>query len=186
MALELTDFDLSGLDADTLALIDATAGEFWYIGAPRTPLTGTLLAGELGIGASNTVITRFRRHNILGTLFLVLNDDNNPGPLSLIDYFGTGGAGNDLTLHLQDDTGHASMPVAGQIDGTGGDAWIRFRLTTAVQTVATRIDSGGRFLFALTRPSPALRAIINGERVGGIIYNGERLGGLIRNGERIF
>ena len=183
MVLQLTDFGADGLELDTLALIVGNAGEFWYVGPPRTPVQGVLHDGELGIGASDTVITRFRRHEILGTKFLVLNDDNNPGPLSLIDYFGTGGAGNDLTLHLQDDTGHASMPVAGQIDGTGGDAWIRFRLTTDVQTVANRIDSGGRFIFALTRP---MRVLANGERVAGVWHNGERLGGLIRNGERIF
>ena len=79
----------------------------------------------------------------------VINDN---GDLDLTTYFSTGGAGNDLTLHVQTSENSVSFPVAGNIAASGG-GFIRFNIPSSSQAFIGGISEGDRFIFALTRPA---------------------------------
>ena len=152
-ALTLSDFDAEGLELDVLALIRAGdgGGGTLYAAPPRGNV-GALLAGELGLGETETAITRLRRRN--GTM-LALNDND---PLQLADYFGAGGAGADLTLHIQTLDGVASLPVA--THGVSGGNYIQFGpLGSDLLSLVDDIAAGERFIFALARPARAVVAV---------------------------
>ena len=152
-ALTLSDFDEEGLELDVLALIRAGdgGGGILYAAPPRGNV-GTLLAGELGLGETEVAITRLRRRN--GTM-LALNDND---PLLLADYFGAGGAGADLTLHIQTLDGVASLPVT--THGISGGNYIQFGpLGSDLLSLVDDIAAGERFIFALARPARAAVAV---------------------------
>ena len=148
--LTLADFDASGLEIETLALIEAgpIVDDTLYAVPPRGTV-GDLLDGTLSIDSGQVPITRIRRRS--GTL-LVINDNE---PLSLATYFGTGGAGADLTLYVQTREGVASLPATTQ--GQAGGSFIQFGpIDTALDAVLDGIDDGTRFIFALARQLPVL------------------------------
>ena len=77
--LVLSDSDDTGLEVVAKALLAASAaatvaGNIFWADADRAG-TDTPLDGELGLGAGNTVISRFRR---VSATVLVLNDNDNP------------------------------------------------------------------------------------------------------------
>ena len=113
--LALVDFDDTGLDVDAAALLVASApgtnGNDPYANSDRAG-TDTPFDGELGLSATETVISRVRR---ISATELVLNDNDNPSALGLGVYFSAGGDGSDLTLYLQTaDDGLVSFAVADQ------------------------------------------------------------------------
>ena len=152
-ALTLADFDTDGLELDALALIRAGAsGDSTIFATPPRGSVGTLLDGELGLGAGEAAITRIRRRN--GTM-LAVNDDD---PLSLSEYFSPGGAGDDLTLYVQTRAGVASLPVT--THRRGGSSFIQFGpIGTALDAILDGIGDGDLFIFAFARPAVTALAL---------------------------
>ena len=150
--LVLSDSDDTGLDVEAKALLVASAaatvaGDIFWADADRGG-TDTPLDGELGLGATNTVISRFRR---VSASVLALTHDSNPSALDLAAYFGAGGDGNDLALYFQTLSGAVSFSVAAQL-GNAGDNWAQFTLPADAQTLLDGIASGARFIFKAARP----------------------------------
>ena len=151
--LTLADSDDTGLDVDCKALLVAsapgTAGSDPYADSDRGG-TDTPLDGELGLGATNTVISRFRR---LVAAEFTLNDDDNPAALDLGPYFDAGGDGNDLTIYLQTlEDGEVSFSAASQYL-LGGTGWARFTLPADAQTLLNNLGTGDRWIFKVARPA---------------------------------
>ena len=77
-SLALSDFDDTGLDVETAALLVAsgpgTSGNNFYRDSTRGG-SDTPIEGELGVGPGETRISRFRRAS---TANLTLNDNNLP------------------------------------------------------------------------------------------------------------
>ena len=83
-------------------------------------------------------------------MFFQLND--NPDAADVGDFFDVSGTGNDLIIHVQDETGVASFTVADASVISGGN-FVRWTVPAAVETVLVRILNGDRFLLAFTRAS---------------------------------
>ena len=108
--LVLSDSDDTGLEVVAKALLVASAaatvaGNIFYEDADRGG-TDAPLDGELGLGADNTRISRFRR---VSDAVVVLNDNDSPAAFDIGAYFNTGGDGNDLTLYFQTLSGEVSF-----------------------------------------------------------------------------
>ena len=149
--LALSDFDDTGLDVETAALLEAsapgTSGNNFYRDSTRGG-SDTPIEGELGVGPGETRISRMRRAS---TANLTLNDNNQPVGLAFDAFFGTGGAGADLTLYLQTTSaGLVSFTVAGAFLSAGGN-WLNVTLPTAARTLLNNLATGDRFIFALAR-----------------------------------
>ena len=147
--LALDDFDAEGLAVETLALIEAGAPPRIYGIAPRA-VSGQLHGGALALASGTELVTwlRFRDGGSdAGGERISLNDD---GPLVQSEYWAAGGAGRDLTLHVQTSADHVSFPVANQLGGSGAN-YVILNVPAADQAVVAGIGTGDRFLFALTR-----------------------------------
>ena len=161
--LSLSDFNDSGLDVETAALLEAsapgTSGNNFYVDSSRGG-TGTPIEGELGVGTGETVIDRLRRAS---TANLTLNDSNSPVVLDFNTYFGTGGAGADLSVYLQTTSdGLVSFTVASTLLSAGGN-WLNVTLPTAARTLLDNLATGDRFIFALARTAPHPPALTTGD-----------------------
>ena len=148
MALVLSDFDQTGLIPEVLVHITAGGAATLYASPPRGSV-GTLVSGDLIMGPDNNgrlaPITRFR--NVNGNLSINDNDD-----LLLSLYFGAGGIGTDLTIHLQTEAGGvASTDTLGAYVNAGGN-FVNFNLSSEMDTILSSITDGTDFIFALTRP----------------------------------
>ena len=154
--LVLSDFDQAGLELELLALITAGETARWY-GRGTFGDIGTLVDGELGIGPDNNDLIRIEEINS-GELLTLNHDRSNP--LGFSEYFGSGGPGEDLTLHIQvSPTEVYSMPVSGNQDLAGG-AFVNFDLAAmgagrAIVDVATT----DRVIIAFTRPSSVVAPV---------------------------
>ena len=136
---------------ETAALLEAsapgTSGNNFYRDSTRGG-SDTPIEGELGVGPGETLISRMRRAS---TANLTLNDNNQPVGLAFDSFFGTGGAGADLTLYLQTTSdGLVSFTVAGAFLSAGGN-WLNVTLPTAARTLLNNLATGDRFIFALAR-----------------------------------
>ena len=152
----LADSDDTGLAVVAKALLVASApglsGGNFYADSDRAG-TDTPLDGELGLGADDTVISRFWRFSATE---LNLNDNNNPAVFDIGPYFDTGGDGNDLTLYLQTRTdGEVSFSVAAQFS-VGGGNYARFNLPADAQTLLDNLATGDRWIFKAARPAAAI------------------------------
>ena len=153
--LLLADWDDSGLQVVGAALLAAsapgTAGNNLYADSDRGG-TDTPLDGELGLGGTDTVVSRIRRAN---ATVLVLNDNNNPAVLDIGDYFDTGGDGNDLTVYIQTAAdGVVSFAAADQLSGNRNAQVVRFTLPSDAQSLLDNIATGDRWIIAFARPLP--------------------------------
>ena len=150
--LVLADSDDTGLDVDAKALLVAsapgTAGSDPYVDSDRGG-TDTPLDGELGLSATNTVISRFRR---LVAAELTLNDNDSPAALDIGAYFNAGGDGADLTIYLQTLDGAVSFTAAAQFV-LGGGGFARFTLPADAQTLLNNLGTGDRWIFKAARPA---------------------------------
>ena len=146
--LSVSDFDQSGLQAVALASFDA-GGDTTLYSAPdsRWGASGTLVEGDVNLD-DDTSITRVMLPNSDGSL-LRLNDD---GGLTLRDFFGASGAGADLTVWVQTSAGTARFAASGV--RSAGVNYVNFNVPASERAVLTGIDTGDRFLLALTRPAP--------------------------------
>ncbi len=156
--LTLADFDTAGLEVDMLALLRAGAGDTIFALPPRGH-AGAILDGEIGIGATDAIITRIRRRN--GNT-LVINDND---PLSLADYFGAGGDGADLTLYIQTTAGVGSFPVSSA--DAAGSGFIRLRsLGADLDAIVDAIADGQSFIIAFARAA-ATEIAVSGTAAAG-------------------
>ena len=152
--LMLSDFDITGLAPDALALITAGPPPSMF-GRGGRPNDGMLVDGEIDISSMDEPITwlRFRGDGTAeGGERISLNDD---GPLEQSGYFGTGGDGLDLTVWVQTADGNISFPVMGSVAGSGGN-YVIFNVPAADQAFVAGITEGQSFIFALTRPATEL------------------------------
>ena len=148
--LVLSHFNQAGLEPELLALITAGETSRWYARA-RFGDIGTLVDGELGIGPDNNGLLRIEEVSSGNTL--TLNHDAS-SPLVFSSYFGSGGAGEDLTLHIQvSPTEVYSMPVSGNLGNTGG-GYVNFNLAAmGGEQAIDDVSTGSRVIIAFTRPS---------------------------------
>ena len=150
--LTLADFDDTGLGVEAAALSIAsapgTSGNNFYVDSSRGG-SDSPIEGELGVGPGETVISRMRRASAAN---LTLNDNDLPVALGFDTFFGTGGAGEDLSLYLQTTSdGLVSFTVASAFLNAGGN-WLNVTLPAAARTLLDNLATGDRFIFALARP----------------------------------
>ena len=147
LPLLLTDFVVpAGHEEVDVALITSgrDSQNFFY---RADTAVGTLEDGSLEL-ESGTVITRIRDRN--PNRFL-LND--SPDADDITAFFNTGGNGNDITIHIQDDAGVASIVAADTINvGVSHADAVQFNTPAAFDTIVNRIANGDRFILAFTRP----------------------------------
>ena len=150
--LVLSDFDQTGLEVELLALITAGNTTVWWARG-RFGERGTLVDGEHGIGPDNNKLIRLREGSQGGDL--LINHDSN-SVLNFSSYFGAGGGGEDLTLHIQlSATEVYSVPVAGNLITVGG-GYATIDLTdTGGQQEINDVAVGDRVIIAFTRPGNA-------------------------------
>ena len=74
------------------------------------------------------------------------------GNLSLADYFGPGGKGNDCTVSIQTVEGRFDIPVAGNTVVLTDDT-ITLSVPSSGRGILNNIDEGDRFIFAIHRPA---------------------------------
>ena len=146
--LSVADFDQGGLQAVVLASFDAGGSTTLYSASDsRWGASGTRVEGDVNLD-DETSIVRVMLPNSDGSL-LRLNDN---GGLTLRDFFGQSGAGADLTVWVQTSAGTASF-AASDVRSAGGN-YVNFNVPTSNRAVLSGIDTGDRFLLALTRPAP--------------------------------
>ena len=154
----LSDFDDSGLAVEFLALLerpDVTDTRVLYADADHGPDPAqSPIDGELGLSDSQTVISRMLNQ---GNQNLTLNDRDDPAALDLGVYFGTGGAGADLTLWVQrEGVARAGMVIADTgVNIGGGGNYINFACPTDFKNLLNAIAVGERYLFGGTRAAAA-------------------------------
>ena len=153
--LTLADFDAAGKEVVLLALIEAgeelvSPGAIRYQSPPRSPVVGSLVAGELGIGPDNAAITRIWFLPSVGQITL----NHNTQGFGFGDYLGPSGAGNDLTAHIQSSDGSVSFPASG---GRLGGKFANYNYPQAGQNIIAGVGTGDRFILAFYRviPTPA-------------------------------
>ena len=143
--LTLDDFDSTGVDTDLLALIQtgSTASGTWTILYRASPSVGSLVDGELGMGTANSAVGTLEwRGDTINDLRIINGSD-----LDLSVFFGTGGAGADLTIRVQT----ASSSGTGTI-GYAAANQARWDMDASAQTLLNGLSSGDRLIVALTRP----------------------------------
>ena len=150
--LQLSDFVVpTGQELTASALVDAGEADFFYrdddLTADEASDSGELLDGDLF--PADAYRLSLIRHNAANAF--ILND--RPEAASIETFFGTGGDGADLTIHIQDDTGATSFAVADTTVHSSSADFIRFTVPDAVETVLDRIGSGDLFIIAFTRPT---------------------------------
>ena len=148
--LTLADFDSTGLATEMLALIQtgsAASGNFTAL-YRVSPSVGSLLDGELGVGASDSTLTKIEwRGGTVNDLRI-----ENGSDLDLSTYFGTGGAGADLTLRLQTSAGTGT----GTLQSAGASV-ARWDIDAGGKAILDGLSNGDRLIVALTRallPAP--------------------------------
>ena len=147
---DLSNFDTTNRDVDLAGVIETAARPGIYGIAPRA-VSGSLLDGELGMSTSNEPITwlRFRdaTSGSMGSERISINDN---GSLALNTYFGAGGDGNDLIVHVQNADDEISFPVATNLGGFGGN-YVIFNIPTEHQSFIAGIAEGDHIIFAMYR-----------------------------------
>ncbi len=148
--LSLSDFDREGLETEVLALFvsgDQGGEPALYNASSKWDSSGSLVEGDVGIGPDEVALQRVMYLPDGGALRF-----NDADALSLKDYFGAGGAGNDLTVWVQTAEGRVSFAASGT--HSAGGNYVNFNLPSEANTLIAGIDAGERFILALTRPAP--------------------------------
>ena len=167
--LRLADWLHPTFEEDVLALLQAnTNGNVIYADSDRGG-TDTPLAGDIGIGPNDTLISRIQVQVQTAFVDVIFNDNDNPQTFTPRTYFRAGGAGRNLTVYLQTLTGVASVRADAQPNNSYGGGFARFRFTDqGDRTLLTTIrDSEQRFLLAFAEPPPVRLAghVVGGEGV---------------------
>ena len=173
--LGLGAFDSSGLAVDAAALLGASGTETLYADEDRGG-SDAPLAGELGLGPGETVISRIRWDGSR----LRLNDNDNPAPLTLEDYF----LAPQRRVSVQTLAGGAASFLAADHTSAqaAGGGYVSFsNLPADVAAVLDGIAAGTRFIFAVGQESPELGGIARAAiRVRGDVGVSVRLAGVAR------
>ena len=152
VVLTLADFTVpTGNELVTSALIEAGAADFIYRDDDPTTVetsdSGEILDGDLE-PATGYRMSLVRHPGANGFIF-----NDRPETDSISAFYGTGGDGDDLTIHVQDDTGVASfVPVDATVFASSDD-FIRWDVPDDFETVLARIGTGDRLIIAFTRES---------------------------------
>ena len=152
------------LNATIAAGVSVGTGNSDIYAVPPRGTSGTLVSGDTTLEA--TPVTRIRVGS--NATQLILNDNTG---FSFRDYFQSGGAGRDLTLHFTTSSGSFSIPIdnngADGYDGAGG-GFIRFVVDSAAQTILQGIDAGDQFTIAFARaglqPAPVASTFVQVQR----------------------
>ena len=154
--LSLNDLNTVGREFDVMALLESSADATpipsdIYTDSDRGG-TDSPLDGELGLGSSQTVISRIRRQINDGLATLTFNDNDNPTTLHIGNYFASGD-GSDLNLTIQT-TATNAVDLPHSAFGRGGSGFAHWRLTSEAQAIVDAIETGDRFIIALWRRAP--------------------------------
>ena len=128
----------------TLVLGNRDSSNFLYR-SDGTP-TGSLLVGDL-TPEDGYPLTRIRH-----TAANQFQINDNPDTRNISTFFGSSGAGYQLTILIQDSQGSASFAVASAGVIFGGANGIVFRTSNEFNAVVNRIQSNDRFILAFTSP----------------------------------
>ena len=141
--LALSDFAVPAghVEVDAGLITSGRNGQNWLYHSGIS--VGTLEDGSLNPGVP---ISRIRDR---GPNDFQLND--NPSTIDLEAFFDTGD-GADLTIHIQDADGVASIVAADTLDAVSNANSARFDTTAAFDTIVSRIADGDLFILAFTRP----------------------------------
>ena len=159
LPISLADFNTTGLAVDCAAILLRTTatGPNLYADSDRGG-TDSPLAGELGLGGTETVISRIYWSGAPQNQ-LRFNDNESPAGLDMGVYFSALGGGANSTLHiLYRDAGgslvHAQVAVS-ELTMQGGGNFINLtNLPAAFIGALNAITPNRRWLFAVTQPSP--------------------------------
>ena len=146
--LALSDWDRDGLQVEFAALIEAAAPTDFYAGSPRA-LRGSLLEGNVLLGVDNNPITRIRYQSANSRI--IFNDSST---IDLATFFGSGGAGRDLTLHFQTTQDNAQEVTVATAESGSAAAAARFNLPQAIVDLLDGIVAGDRFIIGAYRQAP--------------------------------
>ena len=150
-ALTLASINTAGREIEAAAVLVRTAADtesLLYADANRGG-TDVPLYGELGLDEDETVISGIR----LSATFLLLLDNDDPTVLHLGTYLGAGGDGNDLRMHLRNDTTEETVEVA-DVFTDGNANRVRFSragLPQAFDDILSGYSQGDRLGIAFTR-----------------------------------
>ena len=147
-ALALSDWDRDGLQVEFAALIESAAPIDFYAGSPRA-LRGSLLEGNVLLGVDDDPITRIRYQS--DTNRLAFNDS---GTIDLGAFFGAGGVGRDLTLHVQTTQDNAQEAAVATVESGSAVGAARFNMPQAVVDLLDSISVGDRFIIGAYRQAP--------------------------------
>ena len=150
-ALQLSDFAPgAGRSIDAAALIRSGEPGMMYGITPR-PISGSLVDGELGLGAIETYITRIQFLD--SGARIRVNDNNLPTALDLTNYFEV--ERTDLRLHVVTSDDSMTLDITGSAIGTKGGNFINFSVSdTDDQDFLDAIVEDELFIFAFTYPTP--------------------------------
>ena len=170
--LTLADFDSSGLEVVTLALLTAGIGTQGslrniYNSHSNWADSGSILDGSLQLSGTTTSLVRIG----FDTSTLRFNDSD--GSFHIGNYFNTGGDGDDLTAYFQTTADNVTSTAELSSTFTAGlfEHSVNFNITPVVRSFLNGISNGQRFIFALARPAPLitdvdLQGSINAGAVG--------------------
>ena len=137
----LTYYDRTGLTVDCAAHIIASGDATWWATAQRGGTDTVPAEGELGLSASQALITRIFR-NATGTR-VTINDNN---PLDFSQYFGPSGSTSERTMKIQTD--ETTIVSTGQIQSSGGN-FVVFEFDAGDAATILGITDGDGLNFAI-------------------------------------
>ena len=143
--LALSDYATpSGYTDDFVALIEAEVSNVLLY--RNDTGVGTLLEGDLDLDAADITISRVQRRDAGATLRFFRD-----GADSFATAVQTGGAYAAARITLQTIDGTISLDLPGALDGTEIDQRASFSVPAADQAVFNGIDTGERFILAISR-----------------------------------
>ena len=155
--LTLADFDDDGLDVEFAALLQvgvvaASNSDVLYSVGEPWPGLGTLLDGDLNLGAADAAIDRISRTHVSTSAFSGnLNFFESDGNFNIGDYFDTDGADADLRLYLQD--ADTNLEDAAWSLVSGSSTFASLNLVAPAETLVADLVAGDRLIIAFARLS---------------------------------
>ena len=152
--LELGALSAPGFVVEAAALLEASGATILYADADRGG-SDVPLAGELGLGDGETVVSRIRTN---ASDDLRLNDNDNPEALILEDYFLDAGRWIFLRTLAHGQVGFPTADYTSASQAGGGYANLS-SLPADVRSLIADIGVGDRFIFAVGRQLAELSGI---------------------------
>ena len=151
--LTLSDFDDTGLDVETLALITTSHDTIFY-STGRFGDNGTISDGDVTMDENGGTLIRLM--HVTSSDTIRINQDGTGTTFNT--YFNEGGAGRDLSFYFQSDASTVvSFTVEDNLTSPGpGGGYANFTIPTAAQGVVDGIGNGNTFIFAIARAQTTL------------------------------